>query len=345
MNGENNTVNPVVPNTSASVTPVTPVNTVNPVTPNTVSPVTPNTVSPVTPNTVSPVTSAQPATVSPETKPIQEVTSNTIVMPPVNFNLNTVNPTIAAEVKKEEVSNTISMAPVDVSTNTDVSTTKVDSNPMVNPNGQIQSINNNNNNDDSFVQEKLKKVEVEYNPPSKFKTFVLILFFILLIGFVIFLPDISNQIRLYKENKNKPPIEEIVDGKLVCTLNTNTANLDKNYSRTFNYKDNKLTGATFETETRGDATEDESVLNELNKKCTIIKESIAGLNGISVSCTYKDGNLVEREKFDYSSYDKEKVSAAYAEAEVDMLEFDLGQDIDSIKTNMLQGGFSCTKEK
>ena len=42
--------------------------------------------------------------------------------------------------------------------------------------------------------DKLKEVEINYTPPSKGKIFLLVVFFILLIGFVIFLPDISKMI-------------------------------------------------------------------------------------------------------------------------------------------------------
>ena len=41
----------------------------------------------------------------------------------------------------------------------------------------------------------------------------------------------------------------------------------------------------------------------------------------------------------------EKVKTAYTEAGGDVLEYEYGHDIDKIQTTMLQGGFTCNKER
>ena len=120
-------------------------------------------------------------------------------------------------------------------------------------------------------------------------------------------------------------------------------NLDKNYVRTFHFTDNKIEKVTFKTTTRGDITQDEATLNELNKQCTDIRDGLESLNGASIECDYQNGKLVETEKFDLATYDYEQTSAAYTEAGADMLKFDNGEDVDRVKTSMLQAGFSCEK--
>lgn len=182
-----------------------------------------------------------------------------------------------------------------------------------------------------------------YKPPGAFKTFLLIVFFGGLVAFIIFLPEI--QAFVAQQRSGKVTSNEITTGKLICKLNTNTANLDKSFERIFNYTDKKLVSSTFTTVIKGDITEDATTLDELNEKCRLIKTSVADINGISITCDYASGILTEKETFDYKEYDIEKVKTAYTEAGGDVLEYEYGHDIDKIQTTMLQGGFTCNKER
>lgn len=202
--------------------------------------------------------------------------------------------------------------------------------------------NHEQNNAGAMVNEKLKKVEVEYKPPSKFKIGLMLFFFVLILAFIIFLPEVTQYMSDLFDKKDNTVIE-ITTGKLVCKLDSTTANLDKNYVRTFQFTDNKIEKVTFKTTTRGDITQDEATLNELNKQCTDIRDGLESLNGTSIECDYQNGKLVETEKFDLATYDYEQTSAAYTEAGADMLKFDNGEDVDKVKTSMLQAGFSCEK--
>ena len=53
-----------------------------------------------------------------------------------------------------------------------------------------------------MVNENLKTVEINYQPPSKAKVFVMMIFFFLMVGFVVFLPQITETIELYKLVEN-----------------------------------------------------------------------------------------------------------------------------------------------
>ena len=72
---------------------------------------------------------------------------------------------------------------------------------------------------------------------------------------------------------------------------------------------------------------------------------LEGVSGAKLDCKYKDGLLVERESFDYRSFDKDTISSAYAEAGGSLIEFDYDADIDAIMKTMRQAGFTCNKEK
>ena len=195
---------------------------------------------------------------------------------------------------------------------------------------------------------KIQKAEANYKPPSTFSTIILILFFIGMLAFILYLPDIVVMVEDYNNKRNgigEDVKEEIPTGKLVCTLDTNTVNLDRTIERVFQYTDHKLTSARFSTIVRGDATLDEEALEQLYQQCEQIKENVDGLSGVTVSCEYQDGKLIEKEHFDYNSYEADKVSNAYLEAGGSLLEFENGEEIDKVMVRMRQSGFSCDKEK
>lgn len=197
----------------------------------------------------------------------------------------------------------------------------------------------------SEYQERLRLAQENYQPPSKFKMFTTILMIVVIILFGMFLPEISTGINKVFGPKVEGPAPDPVTGTLICTLESNTSNLDKTFTRKFNYEENKLKSAVIETTTRGDATLDEETLDELNNQCVTINKAVENVNGIQVVCEYSDGLLVERERFDYKNYDIEAISAAYTEAGTSVVEFYYDTDIDEIMKSMRQAGFTCEKEK
>ena len=196
----------------------------------------------------------------------------------------------------------------------------------------------------AIVNEDLKKVEVNYTPPSKGKSIALILFFIFLIAFVIFLPEITEMVNKMKANKNSPAEVKITDGKMTCTNKTNTTNLDKEYRIVFRFNDNKLEKLDYSTTTKGDATLDAKTLDGLNDTCKKLKDSTKTLAGISVSCDYSEGKLIEKQSFVYTEIEEEKLDAAYAEAGGTMPQYQTRQDMDSIEKSMNAAGYSCKRE-
>ena len=185
----------------------------------------------------------------------------------------------------------------------------------------------------------------EYTPPSKFKIVVLIIFFILLVGFVLFLPDISAYIEKYKSGNTSYTKEEITTGKLICTLNSNTTNLDKNYSWRFIFSENKLDSVRLELVTRGDATGDKEALSEIGQKCKTLEEETNSIDGVSVRCDIYDDRIIETQSFNLENIDNDKLDAAYSEAGGMNPGYKYNQDISIIEKNMNASGYSCKKEK
>ena len=273
---------------------------------------------------------------------------NNVVNTPVNGNTNIGNTNVNPQQPSIEHSNQIN-ASQSINQNTvnsvpssnNVQNSQVQSTTMQMP--QVNQGNVEQKPTANAIENSSTNKNPNYKPPGAFKTFLLIVFFGGLVAFIIFLPEI--QAFVAQQRSGKVTSNEITTGKLICKLKTNTANLDKSFERIFNYTDKKLVSSTFTTVIKGDITEDATTLDELNEKCRLIKTSVADINGISITCDYASGILTEKETFDYKEYDMEKVKTAYTEAGGDVLEYEYGHDIDKIQTTMLQGGFTCNKER
>ena len=195
----------------------------------------------------------------------------------------------------------------------------------------------------AMVNENLKKVEINYTPPSKIKVVLLVLFFIALLGFIIFLPDINTLISNF--NKKEEPVEKITTGKLKCSISTNTTNLDVSHSYSFSFADNKLERIYYTVTTRGDVTLDEETLDKLANTCKQLKENSKSLKGVTIQCNYSDGELEEIQSFDLASVDSEKLNSAFTEAGGTVPTYQYGQDIDKIESNMNASKYECVRER
>ncbi len=197
----------------------------------------------------------------------------------------------------------------------------------------------------AIVNENLKKVEIEYKPPSKAKTFGLIFLFVMLIAFVIFLPDISDIISQFQSKGELEDNVVITTGRLSCDLNNSTTNLDRNYEYTFTFQDSKLEKSDLTITTRGDVSLDETELNQLASSCREIEDLTKSMKGFSVSCDYSVGKLVERQIYDLQNVDMEQVTSAFAESGGSHPEYLYGEDINLIERNMISSGYSCRRQR
>ena len=198
----------------------------------------------------------------------------------------------------------------------------------------------------AMVNENLKKVEIkDYTPPSKLKVAGLLIFFGLLIAFIIFLPQISSMVRVYMSGQGQqtPVTEVITTGRLICSMSTNTKDLDKEYEFTFRFTDNKLKSTKYISNTRGDSTTENS-LDILAEKCNSLKENTAELEGVSIKCNYTDGRLTETQSFELETVDPDELNAAFTEAGGILPSYKLDQDIDEIEKNMKASSYSCERQ-
>ena len=197
-----------------------------------------------------------------------------------------------------------------------------------------------------ITNENLKTVEIKnYTPPNKFKIVLLILFFIILIAFVLFLPEITEFIKKYTSGQDKYEKEVIKTGNLVCSQEKSTTDLDKEYELTFTFIDSELTKTKFVTTTRGDSTVDTEVLDSLANSCKKLDTETKDLEGIVVRCDYTDSMLIETQSIDLEVVDQEKLDAAFTEAGGILPGYQYKENIDGIERNMKVSGYTCKREK
>lgn len=327
---------------------------VNVVTPNNVntntSSVTPNTVTPntVNPNTTTPNNSNN---LDNNNSSVNVISGNDFVVHTEALGIDSNNNNTGNGID----TSTNNITGTNTSTNTTSSTTgsslntsKNDSNTeilnMPTTDSDIFSINNKKD-EEEIVNEKLKHVEVEYKPVSNAKLVLLGFFFIFLLAFIIFLPDISSFVNIYLSGGYNTEEEVITTGKLICSLSSTTSTLDLDYKRVFTYSDSKLEKATFTLVTRGDITLDEATLDDLDDKCKQLVSNVDELTGIVVSCNYLDGELTEKQVFDYSNVNMEQLDSAFTEAGGTLPTFEYQQSIDNIEKTMNAAGYTCKREK
>ena len=191
-----------------------------------------------------------------------------------------------------------------------------------------------------------KKKEVKtgtHDGPSKGLSVALIIFFVLLIAFVFFLPNISDYARGLLEKNNEA---EITTGKLICKFSRTSDKLNFDYTRTFEFSDKALFKYTNKEEVTG-TKEDNAELTKLYNTCVNLEKASSTIKGVSLSCNFLDTKFTQTEIFNYSEIgdDNSKTKIAYTEGGGSYPEFKYNENIDDVEVALKQAGYTCEKIK
>lgn len=212
-------------------------------------------------------------------------------------------------------------------------------NQTPNLNEVIQNNNNNTNNDNNSKKEE-QKTEDEYKGPSTFRKITTILLFIFLFLFVYYLGDITEYINTKKQEEQ---IAEISNGKLLCTLNKSSKNLDLKYNASFTFENKEITDLTYTITSTGDKQKDKTELEQLNSDCKTLETEVKDLEGIRVICSLNNGVNSVKQIFDYANLNTTKASSAFSEAGGIFPQFKYKDSIDKVESKMLTSGYTCDK--
>lgn len=182
--------------------------------------------------------------------------------------------------------------------------------------------------------------EAQGKGPSTFAKIMTFLLFAALFAFVYFLGDITDFI---EQKKLEKETAEITNGRLTCTNNKTTDNLDIRIDTVFNFENKGITSLTYVTTTTGDKIKDKEELEKLYVNCKTLKDEVANYNGVSITCSNNNGIVTVKQNFDYSTLKVEEIGPAYSEAGGVYPQFKYKDDINSVESRMIASDYSCEK--
>ena len=197
------------------------------------------------------------------------------------------------------------------------------------------------------VTSELPKSQVSTTPtannsgetPKKEGTFKYVLAFIFLfgiVGFVLFLPEISEFAKNFRKD-TEPTSNLLNDGVLVCKMTKSTDSTDVIREFSFQFINKKLITSNF-------VTTYESVESDYLKKtydeCKVLDSISKNIAGITGSCSLSNGILKVNENFVYKDIDSNNLSQ-YTEAGGTYPEFTYEQNVYDIQTNIAKRGYDC----
>lgn len=272
---------------------------------------------------------------------------NNNVVTPVNTSTNTVETSVSKVEPvvvpvNENVQDTTKQVTQNVTPNTEEQVKQVDTTLVVENNVQPQGNIPNNSQSVTPVKPATEVAENQSNNkgPSTFAKIMTTLLFIFLFVFVYFLGDITDYINTKKLEKQTA---EITNGKLVCSNEKTTENLDVKISATFTFENKQITDLTYITTSTGDKTKDKEELEKLKEDCNLLKEEIKDYDGISIVCSLNNGINSVKQIFNYATLNVEDVRSAYAEAGGVYPQFKNKDDINSVESKMISSDYKCEK--
>ena len=245
--------------------------------------------------------------------------------------------------------NVVPSEPVQPSTNTPVTTNtttnanQVDGSSIKTEGPRIQTSQNNLNAAAFNMKEKEKKAVQTSEERPKGLSVLLVLFLVGLILYAFFMPEISEFI---SAQKNKVSDNEVTTGQLRCELTDRSSKFTITNERNFSFKDNRVTGYSFETITKGNATKDEKELEELYNECMKLDMLVDAnqVAGVDINCNTAVGTITKSEKVDLTKIDLDGFKTSYSEAGGTLpLDVSEGDNIDSVQQRMQSEKFTCSK--
>ena len=205
--------------------------------------------------------------------------------------------------------------------------------------------NTSQNNTDNKVP---TSVQIEENTTGKKKKghpVFLVLLMLFLFGFVFFLPDITNFITDYMNNKTGA--NELKSGTMSCTFRNSTDNLDYTYDLSFKYEKNRLKSSRMTTTNRlSDTATDDSVLTERENSCEFLKTVLDENDiGMTADCSVSAAVQVTTQNIDYEKLDMDFITDNITEFEGFYPEYELDESVTTIEQELENSGYTCERNE
>ena len=142
-------------------------------------------------------------------------------------------------------------------------------------------------------------------------------------------------------------INQLKSGRMTCTMNNKTNNINYTYQLEFNYNKNKLKESTATTTSRlSDNAKDTSILTERQDSCLLLKEVLDENEiGMSVSCDVSAAMQRTVQNIDYRELNLDFISTNIAEFEGFYPEYELDESVTSIENDLENSGYTCKRSE
>ena len=205
--------------------------------------------------------------------------------------------------------------------------------------------NTSRNNTDNAVP---TSVQIEENTTGKKKKghpVFLVLLMIFLFAFVFFLPDITNFITDYMNEKTG--VNELKSGTMSCSFRNSTDNLDYTYDLSFKYEKNRLKSSRMTTTSRlADTATDNSILTERENSCQFLKTVLEENDiGMTADCSVSAAVQVTTQNIDYEKLDMDFITDNITEFEGFYPEYELNQSVTTIEQELENSGYTCERNE
>ena len=204
---------------------------------------------------------------------------------------------------------------------------------------------NQNNNNDNTVPTSLKAENNNGGNKKSGHPVFLVLLMIFLFAFVYFLPEITDYVTNYMNEKNG--VNELKSGIMTCTYNDSTDNIDYNYELTLNYEKNRLKRSRMVTTNRlSDTATDGNVLTERQNSCeflrTVLEENDIGM---TASCSISAAVQVTTQTIDYKALNMDFITSNITEFEGFYPEYELNESVTEIANELESNGYKCERNE
>ena len=201
------------------------------------------------------------------------------------------------------------------------------------------------NNQDNAVPTSAKIEENTTGKKKKGHPVFLVLLLIFLFAFVYFLPDITEYVTDYMNEKNG--VNELKSGTMSCTFRNSTDNLDYTYDLSFKYEKNRLKSSRMTTTNRlADTATDNSILTERENSCEFLKTVLDENDiGMTADCSVSAAVQVTTQNINYEKLDMDFITNNITEFEGFYPEYELNQSVTTIEQELENSGYTCERNE
>lgn len=206
-------------------------------------------------------------------------------------------------------------------------------------------VDNNNQNNDTTVPTSVQIEENTTGTKKKGHPIFLTLLIIFLFAFVYFLPNITEYVTNYMNQKNGT--NELKSGTMTCTFSNSTDNLNYTYDFSFKYEKNRLKSSRMTTTSRlADTATDNSILTERENSCEFLKTVLDENDiGMTADCSVSAAVQITIQNIDYEKLDMDFITNNITEFEGFYPEYELNQSVTTIEQELENGGYTCERNE